>query len=273
MTLAVHRSRMGRDHRAGRSRRRAVGRGRCQAHRRRRADVRLVRQPGRPGMDDRSRRSAQATARIGPRRPLKRRWAPGGLVQYSQGKWYRENLAALADRTAMAFGRRAAVGRRRTSRRPLAHRIPGTRDRARRPGATARCRRRQPRPAAIPGPGGLRGSAGRLAMLFGDRPASPLPKRMTSRPTPPSGVRRCWPVSTRSVEEPAAHVLPLHRREDDSGWASADWRLRRGRIVLLEGDSPAGLRLPLDSISWRPHGRLCPQTSRAPPRPGCGVGR
>ncbi|NKE29364.1 transglutaminase, partial [Mycobacterium tuberculosis] len=24
------------------------------------------------------------------------------------------------------------------------------------------------------------------------------------------------------------------------------------RIVLLEGDSPAGLRLPLDSISWRP---------------------
>jgi uncharacterized protein (DUF2126 family) len=47
-------------------------------------------------------------------------------------------------------------------------------------------------------------------------------------------------------------VLPLHRRDDDAGWASADWRLRRGRIVLLEGDSPAGLRLPLDSISWRP---------------------
>ena len=54
------------------------------------------------------------------------------------------------------------------------------------------------------------------------------------------------------VIEPAAHVLPLHRRDDDSGWASADWRLRRGRIVLLEGDSPAGLRLPLDSISWQP---------------------
>ena len=47
-------------------------------------------------------------------------------------------------------------------------------------------------------------------------------------------------------------MLPLHRRDDDSGWASLDWRLRRGRIVLLEGDSPAGLRLPLDSISWHP---------------------
>ena len=54
------------------------------------------------------------------------------------------------------------------------------------------------------------------------------------------------------VTEPAAYVLPLHRRDDDSGWASADWKLRRGRIVLLEGDSPAGLRLPLNSINWHP---------------------
>ena len=55
-----------------------------------------------------------------------------------------------------------------------------------------------------------------------------------------------------TVTEPAAYVLPLHRADDDSGWASADWRLRRGRIVLLDGDSPAGLRLPLKSISWEP---------------------
>lgn len=55
-----------------------------------------------------------------------------------------------------------------------------------------------------------------------------------------------------SVTAPTAFVLPLHRRGDQPGWASADWRLRRGRIVLLPGDSPAGLRLPLDSISWTP---------------------
>lgn len=55
-----------------------------------------------------------------------------------------------------------------------------------------------------------------------------------------------------SVVDPAAYLLPLHRRDDDTGWASADWRLRRGRVVLLEGDSPAGLRLPLGSISWHP---------------------
>lgn len=56
----------------------------------------------------------------------------------------------------------------------------------------------------------------------------------------------------QTVTSPSAFVLPLHRRDDGSGWASADWRLRRGRLVLIEGDSPAGLRLPLDSISWSP---------------------
>ncbi|MFH5229432.1 DUF2126 domain-containing protein [Antrihabitans spumae] len=54
------------------------------------------------------------------------------------------------------------------------------------------------------------------------------------------------------VVEPAAFVLPLNRSEDGASWESADWRLRRGRIVLLDGDSPAGLRLPLESISWDP---------------------
>ena len=55
-----------------------------------------------------------------------------------------------------------------------------------------------------------------------------------------------------SVVEPTAYVIPLHRLPDESGWASANWRLRRGRIVLTSGDSPAGLRLPLDAIAWEP---------------------
>ncbi|HEY5856043.1 MAG TPA: transglutaminase family protein [Aldersonia sp.] len=55
-----------------------------------------------------------------------------------------------------------------------------------------------------------------------------------------------------AVTEPSGYLLPLHRDEEHDTWASADWRLRRGRIVLLEGDSPAGLRLPLGSISWQP---------------------
>ena len=73
-----------------------------------------------------------------------------------------------------------------------------------------------------------------------------------------------------SVGEPVAYVLPLHRREDDAGWASADWRLRRGRIVLLDGDSPAGLRLPLDSIRWQPRGPRRPAIRWSPAPQSCG---
>ncbi|RIJ76295.1 transglutaminase family protein [Nakamurella silvestris] len=53
-----------------------------------------------------------------------------------------------------------------------------------------------------------------------------------------------------AVAAPTAWLLPLHRLPDGSGWASADWRLRRGQIALIPGDSPAGLRLPLNAIAW-----------------------
>ena len=56
---------------------------------------------------------------------------------------------------------------------------------------------------------------------------------------------------------PAAYVVPLHWNvpEDpdvEPGWGTAKWRLRRGALYLLPGDSPAGLRLPLSSIAWTP---------------------
>ena len=53
------------------------------------------------------------------------------------------------------------------------------------------------------------------------------------------------------VVEPRGWVLPLH--VDGAGWGTTTWHLRRGRIVLIPGDSPVGLRLPLDSLTWSPH--------------------
>lgn len=50
--------------------------------------------------------------------------------------------------------------------------------------------------------------------------------------------------------EPVAWAVPVHRTEDGRGWATTRWRTRRGRVVLRGGTSPAGLRLPLDSLSW-----------------------
>ena len=48
------------------------------------------------------------------------------------------------------------------------------------------------------------------------------------------------------------HVLPLRRKPagDGRGWTSSPWFLRNGRLYLIPGDSPVGLRLPLDSQPW-----------------------
>ncbi|GAC82855.1 hypothetical protein GP2_006_00095 [Gordonia paraffinivorans NBRC 108238] len=79
-----------------------------------------------------------------------------------------------------------------------------------------------------------------------------------------------------AVTDPCAYVLPLNRSEDGTAWQSAVWTLRRGRIVLTPGTSPAGLRLPLNSLSWGPAPTLYeadPSASYGAParRPGRGA--
>ncbi|APE37930.1 transglutaminase [Nocardia mangyaensis] len=89
---------------------------------------------------------------------------------------------------------------------------------------------------------------------YGEPPAADLDPVADS----PEARRTLLGRLDESVNEPTAFVLPIHRRADGAGWASADWQLRRGRdddggpgrIVLADGDSPAGLRLPLNSVSW-----------------------
>ena len=48
------------------------------------------------------------------------------------------------------------------------------------------------------------------------------------------------------------HALPLQRSKnpDAPGWQSGPWFLRSERLQLFPGDSPMGLRLPLDSLPW-----------------------
>ena len=48
-------------------------------------------------------------------------------------------------------------------------------------------------------------------------------------------------------------MLPLHCLEDGSQqrWASADWRMRAAEPCCWTAATSAGLRLPLDSISWK----------------------
>lgn len=49
----------------------------------------------------------------------------------------------------------------------------------------------------------------------------------------------------------AGWVLPLVRQ--GQAWFSDTWSFRRGKLFLVAGDSPVGLRLPLDSLSGVPY--------------------
>ncbi|HUF99370.1 MAG TPA: transglutaminase family protein [Ilumatobacter sp.] len=56
------------------------------------------------------------------------------------------------------------------------------------------------------------------------------------------------------ADAPTGFLLPLHRGHHDgqARWCTTNWELRRGQLFLIPGDSPIGLRMPLDSLMWSP---------------------
>ncbi|HEY2134159.1 MAG TPA: transglutaminase family protein [Acetobacteraceae bacterium] len=59
-------------------------------------------------------------------------------------------------------------------------------------------------------------------------------------------------VFGQGLASPVGSVLPLCRRSEDGRrrWQSGRWFLRGETLFLVPGDSPIGLRLPLDSLPW-----------------------
>ena len=53
---------------------------------------------------------------------------------------------------------------------------------------------------------------------------------------------------TTDIGAVTGHVLPLQRHQ--GRWTSGPWFLRQGHLFLIPGDSPIGLRLPLNSLPW-----------------------
>ncbi len=62
--------------------------------------------------------------------------------------------------------------------------------------------------------------------------------------------RRLSRALERGVSKPVGFVLPLTRAwwQANARWMSGHWPFRSHRLFLIPGDSPIGLRLPLDSL-------------------------
>ena len=76
----------------------------------------------------------------------------------------------------------------------------------------------------------------------------------------------------QGLDVAVGHVLPVARDASDSTWQTGPWFLRQERCYLIPGDSPLGLRLPLDSLPWTraedyPHVSQPDLTQEFPPLP------
>jgi uncharacterized protein (DUF2126 family) len=64
----------------------------------------------------------------------------------------------------------------------------------------------------------------------------------------PEERRRLVATLDRGVGSIVGYALPLKRQGEGGGWITKRWEIRRGQLFLVPGDSPLGLRLPLDSL-------------------------
>ncbi len=81
-------------------------------------------------------------------------------------------------------------------------------------------------------------------------------------------------VFERGIEKPVGLVLPLQRQwwQSKPRWVSGPWPTRSERLFLLPGDSPIGLRLPIDALPAVPMSQVLPfnpvdPTAALPPLP------
>jgi uncharacterized protein (DUF2126 family) len=171
---------------------------------------------------------------------LRQKWAPGGPAALRPGQMVPGRIPAplglgllLAQRRPAGVARRAVDGRRvqrlrfRRCRGPGLHRSPG-----RRPGG---------QPALYP-----RGYEDALYYLHKEQRLPVNVDPSDPRLDDPEARTRMAQAFQRGLGAVVGYVLPLQY----GSWKSGPWPLRGDHMFLLPGDSPAGLRLPLESLPW-----------------------
>ncbi|MFI7586902.1 DUF2126 domain-containing protein [Spongisporangium articulatum] len=203
---------------------------------------------------DKRRRAAELT-----RRSLKR-WAPRGVVQHGQGKWY---PGEPLPRWQMAVTWRKDGGAMWSDHGLLDS--PGDEATLTPSSAESRAAARSlavelTQLLGLPNTALLPAYEDALYAIWQENllPRGPEPE-VDVDPADPAladpderaeKVRKLLNELDADPGHPRGWVLPLHHT--GNGWGTAKWEFRRGKLILTPGTSPLGLRLPLQGLSWSP---------------------
>ncbi len=174
---------------------------------------------------------------------LRDRFGPGGMLHYGQGKWYPGE--ALPRWALGLYWRRDGL-----QIWPLENDEPATETSATVADAEALVTRLATRLGLDPGfVIAAREDALHFIKTEGDLPANiTLDATAIDDPASRARLRRAM---QGGLSKAVGYVLPLRRaigRAEGKGWLSEAWQFTREALYVVPGDSPLGLRLPLDTL-------------------------
>jgi uncharacterized protein (DUF2126 family)/transglutaminase-like putative cysteine protease len=182
-------------------------------------------------------------------RRLRDRFAPGGLLHFGQGKWY---PGEQLPRWAFALYWRTDGQPLWEDPKWIASEAPET------PASISDAERftteltRQlglPTDSALP----AYEDAAHFALVEQKLPINR--EALNNDLDDPAERARLIKVFSQGLEKPASYVLPIqswHAQGSPRRWVTERWSLRRDKLFLTPGDSPAGYRLPLGSLAALP---------------------
>jgi len=176
---------------------------------------------------------------------LKARFAPGGMLHYGQGKWYPgESLPRWA---LACYWRTDGVPIWRDTAWVADESVDGGRTTAdARAFLEALGQRLQVDTQYI-----VPAYEDVWALLSQERHLPPNVTPTTSHLDDPEARERLARAFERGLGEVVGYVLPLDRRRfSPPRWVTGPWPFRSEHLLLHPGDSPIGLRLPLDGLPW-----------------------